>query len=288
MSFAYHIMGGGRHIGRFLDIDIRLNRSWFLGAGVLLLLMASSLKTLGLLALPVAVVLVLLLYLSVLAHEYGHALAARHYGIPTTAITLHALGGLAQIASEPQRPKDEIVVAAAGPLVSFALALGGLMMAFPLEVVAPPIAVVAWWFGSMNALLGVFNLLPGMPLDGGRILRGILWARKGDRDAASLTASSWGVRVGQGLMVVGVLGALGLLPLGGFSMALIGYFVYSAASSEKRRLESKQRGRPDLGSLFRTFTTMTRGVPRTPYDDDVEEVVRYPDGREVIIRKSRR
>lgn len=292
MSFAYHLMGGGYRLGRFLGIDVRLNQTWFITAGIMLLMFAFQ-SGAGLAALPLAIAFVVALFASVLAHEYGHALAARSYGIPTRAITLHGLGGLAQIEAEPRRPSHEIVVASAGPAVSFMLAGAGFAATVLLSLVAAPLAELAIWFAWVNLLLGAFNLLPGMPLDGGRILRGILWARSGDRRAATLTAAAWGVRVGQGLMIFGVLGILGVTSFGGLPMLLVGLFVSQAAGAEKRRMEAQAAGTVGLDDLFGAWRRMASSARRPhpgPRHDggDVEEVVRFPDGREVLIRKPKR
>ena len=282
MSLAFSTMGGGRKLGRFLGIDIRINPSWFVVAALLLIVYVSGASAMGWLAFPLAVLLITLLFGSVLAHEYGHALVARHYGIPTRAITLHGLGGLAQIEGEPRQPGHEIAIAAAGPAVSFALAGLAFLAWIATGALMPAVAPIAGWLAVINFFLGAFNLLPGLPLDGGRILRGVLWARRGDHRSATATAAHCGVRVGQGLMALGVAGLLGIVPFGGLSMILVGFVVYSAASSERLRSRATTFG--PLGDVFRAWRAAGTARPR---DEDVE-VVRFPDGREVLVRNPRR
>jgi Zn-dependent protease len=172
---------------------------------------------------------------SLLAHEIGHALVARRAGLRVRGITLWLLGGVAQLEDEPASPGDELRVAIVGPAVSLALAVGFGLAAVALSVAGGPAlaGVVVAWLALANAVLAVFNLLPAAPLDGGRVLRGLLWRRHGNRVRASVTASRAGVWVGSGLIGYGLLGALTGWGIGTLWTALIGWFLVTAARQER-------------------------------------------------------
>src|SRR5215217_5591415 len=142
---------------------------------------------------------------SLLAHEIGHALVARRAGLRVRGITLWLLGGVAQLEDEPASPRDELRVASVGPAVSLALA---------------------------NTALALFNLLPAAPLDGGRVLRGLLWRRHGSRVRASVTATRAGVWVGAGLVAYALLGTFTGWGVGTLWTSLIGFFLVTARSEE--------------------------------------------------------
>jgi Zn-dependent protease len=172
---------------------------------------------------------------SLLAHELGHALVARRAGLRVRGITLWLLGGVAQLEEEPATPRDELRVAVVGPAVSLALAAGFALAAAALGVAGSPAVVVAVvaWLAVGNALLAVFNLLPAAPLDGGRVLRGVLWRRHGDRLRASLAATRAGQLVGAGLVLYGFLGAFTGWGIGTLWTALVGWFLVTAARQER-------------------------------------------------------
>jgi Zn-dependent protease/CBS domain-containing protein len=174
----------------------------------------------------------LLFFASVLAHELSHAFVARRFGVRTTSITLFIFGGAAVMENEPPSPRDEALIAAAGPLSS--LLIGGVLLLLDLAVggAQEQLSALLGWLGFINLTLGVFNLVPGFPMDGGRILRAILWRIRGDRYAATRNAAAVGQLVGYGIIAVGVL--LAFQPRGlvtGIWLALIGYFLSSAAES---------------------------------------------------------
>jgi Zn-dependent protease len=172
---------------------------------------------------------------SLLAHEVGHALVARRAGLRVRGITLWLLGGVAQLEDEPASPGDELRVAIVGPAVSLALAVGFGLAAAALSLAGvPTLAVVlAAWLALGNAALAVFNLLPAAPLDGGRVLRGLLWRRHGNRVRASVTATRAGVWVGAGLIAYGLLGAFTGWGIGTLWTALVGWFLVTAARQER-------------------------------------------------------
>ncbi|HEX3215216.1 MAG TPA: site-2 protease family protein, partial [Actinomycetota bacterium] len=162
-------------------------------------------------------------------------------------ITLWLLGGVAQLEDEPASPRDELRVAIVGPAVSLALAVGFGLAALGLSVLGgPAVAVaIAAWLAVGNAALALFNLLPAAPLDGGRVLRGLLWRRHGSRVRASVTATRAGVWVGSGLVAYGLLGTFGGWGFGTLWTALVGWFLVTAARQERDQAVL----RPDLGGL---------------------------------------
>ncbi|MFL5880693.1 MAG: site-2 protease family protein [Actinomycetota bacterium] len=172
---------------------------------------------------------------SLLAHEIGHALVARRAGLRVRGITLWLLGGVAQLEDEPASPRDELRVAIVGPAISLALAGVFGVAAAALSVVGAPalLVVVAAWLALGNVALGVFNLLPAAPLDGGRVLRGLLWRRHGNRVRAAVTATRAGVWVGTGLVAYGLLGAFTGWGIGTLWTALVGWFLVIAARQER-------------------------------------------------------
>ena len=172
---------------------------------------------------------------ALLAHELAHAVVARRHGLQVSGITLWMLGGVAQLESNPTTARAELAVALAGPATSLgaAAAFAGIAAAvWALGLPALAVAGLAWLAG-VNALLCVFNLLPGAPLDGGRVLRGALWLRWDDRARAQAAAGRAGRGLGGGLIALGALEALFTTAvLSGFWLAVIGWFILTAATAE--------------------------------------------------------
>ena len=173
------------------------------------------------------------LLLSIVFHETAHSLVARHYGMPIRGITLFIFGGVAEMTTEPSRPRDELLMAAAGPAASLLLAI--IMFLLSAGVVAgdgpAPIAGVLWYLALINFVLAVFNLVPAFPLDGGRMFRAALWAWRGDLDWATRIAAGAGNLFGTLLIVLGLIGVLQGDFIGGIWRFLIGMFLRGAASA---------------------------------------------------------
>ena len=171
---------------------------------------------------------------SVLTHELGHAVLARRSGLVVEDITLWAFGGLARIRGDAPNPGAELRIAAVGPLTSFALGLGFLTAAIGLGVagVGGLGGGVLWSLAGINLVLALFNLVPGAPLDGGRILRAALWRWHGDRARAAHAAARAGQVVGLALVVAGLTQVLATGQAAGLWNALVGWFVYGAARAE--------------------------------------------------------
>jgi Zn-dependent protease/CBS domain-containing protein len=173
----------------------------------------------------------ILFFVSVLVHELSHALVANRAGQVVRRITLFIFGGVAHLTREPRDARTEIVIAAVGPLTS--LALGGIFWA--LAVGSAHVGAGALWAAMLeylafiNAALGVFNLLPGFPLDGGRLLRGTLWWWWGDLRRATARAADWGSGIAFGLMALGIWQIFAGALIGGLWLVFIGMFLRGAA-----------------------------------------------------------
>ncbi len=229
-------MTGGFRVARIAGIDIAVHASWL----VIFFLVTYSLAVSQFpsqfpgwsrqLYWVVAAATSVLFFSSVLAHELSHALVARRFGLTVTGITLFIFGGAAALDEEPKRPRDEALIAAAGPLTSLVIGLAMLLLDGVID--QPQIAALVGWLGFINISLGLFNLLPGFPMDGGRILRAILWRVRGERFAATRNAATVGRVFGYLLMAGGVYLALqrgGIFS--GIWIALIGWFIVTAAEA---------------------------------------------------------
>ncbi len=180
-----------------------------------------------------AVATSLVFFASILLHELGHSLVAQRLGVRVRSITLFVFGGLAQLESDPRRPRDEVLIAVAGPLVSAGLGGVFLLLAGVLGdggALRGPIVDGLAWLGRINLTVALFNAVPGFPLDGGRVLRGVMWARTGSFERATAAAAASGSVFAYGLISLGVLAILfaGQL-LGGLWLVFIGWFLLSAA-----------------------------------------------------------
>ncbi|MGB9836652.1 MAG: M50 family metallopeptidase [Candidatus Saccharicenans sp.] len=170
----------------------------------------------------------LLVFASVLFHELAHSLTAKRQGEKVEDITLFILGGVARISEEPETPQKEFSMALAGPLSSFFLALVFIFLAALLRQVSHPLQVMAAYLGYINAVLGAFNLLPGFPMDGGRVLRAIVWKATGDLRKATRAASLVGQFIAFFLIFIGIFRFF-RGDLGGLWLVLIGWFLHSAS-----------------------------------------------------------
>jgi Zn-dependent protease/CBS domain-containing protein len=184
-----------------------------------------------------ALVAAVLFLASLLAHELAHAIVARRNGVEVESIVLWLLGGVAQLEGEPRTPGADFRIAVVGPLTSLALgavfaAIGAIAAALGAGGLA--VGVLAYLAGT-NILLAVFNLIPAAPLDGGRVLRAALWRRSGNREAAAVTAARAGRFVGFAMVGLGLLQTLLTGTFSGVWLALIGWFLISAATAEEQQ-----------------------------------------------------
>jgi len=183
------------------------------------------------------------LFASIIFHEFCHSLVARRYGLPMKGITLFIFGGVAEMADEPESPKAEFLMAIAGPISSVVLATGLLFLHVvgKRAVWSEPVKGVLWYLWFINYLLAGFNLLPAFPLDGGRVLRSILWAVRGDLRWATKIASQLGSGFGLFLIIMGILCVvMGYGFVGGVWLALIGMFIRNASAMSYKQLLARR------------------------------------------------
>jgi Zn-dependent protease len=185
---------------------------------------------------------------SVLAHELAHSVVAVRHGTPVEGITLWLLGGVARLGGTARSAAAELRIALAGPASSLALAalFGTAAYALAELGVAPgPVGSALAWLATINAVLAVFNLLPGAPLDGGRVLAAALWHRHGDRLRAEITAARVGGALGWGMVGFGV---LQVLAGAGFWFILLGWYLSAAARAEEEHARQLRDARDALAS----------------------------------------
>jgi Zn-dependent protease len=232
---------------RLLGVEIRIDVSWLLIAG----LIAWSLATGELPALhaglppqaywATALMIAAGLGASILLHEMAHTLAARAFGLSVGRITLYLFGGVAELEDEPATARAELLTALAGP--GFSVAFSGLLaiVAGATSGLEGPASVVLAlsYLAAVNLILAGFNLLPAFPMDGGRVLRAVVWMIRGDFAAATRLAVRTGQAIAIGLMALGAVQALTGRLADGVWLALIGLFVHRAASAEIRRAPSR-------------------------------------------------
>jgi Zn-dependent protease len=241
-------------IGRALGIPIHVHASWFVVFFFVTWSMATGYlpETLPGLSAPrywgMGGIAAMLLFLSVLLHELGHSYVALRYQIPISQITLFIFGGMAHMGKEPPSPRAEFLIAMAGPLVSLILGAGCLGGAMAMESLfalsrVQGLVVLGSLLGMVNVQLGLFNLIPGFPLDGGRVLRAGLWAWNKDFSRATSQAALVGIGFGVALGLTGAVlmvgawsGALGhSIATNGGWLIFIGAFLFSAALASRRQ-----------------------------------------------------
>jgi len=199
-----------------------------------------------------------LFLVSVLAHELSHSVVAVRRGLSVRRIRLFIFGGVSEIEKEAPTPRVEFVVAFAGPAAS--LVIGGMLVliAWPLPGAAGSMVLLV---GLMNLLLAVFNLIPGLPLDGGRLLHAVVWKRGGDRSRATRVAVNVGRALGVALMAGGVAVVLGWAQLTGVWLLAIGWFLYQAATGSQVREDVLERAHGlALADVMRPLSDSANGA----------------------------
>jgi Zn-dependent protease/CBS domain-containing protein len=269
---------GGIPIGKVFGISLRLHYSWFLIFVLVTWALAAAYfpttyPTWSLwLKIGAGIITSILFFGSVLFHELMHSVVAIREGIKIQAITLFFLGGVSQMSGEPKTAGDEFRMAAAGPFSS--LVLGGLFLGIyyalrgVISEAAQFTAAISFYLGLINILLGVFNLIPGFPLDGGRVLRSLIWWRSRNLQKATKIASNIGRIVG----FLFILGGIWLAFTGNFFnglwLVLIGWFLESAASGSYRQMLLQ-----DMLKGHTANEVMTRDCVVIPPDMTVEQLV---------------
>lgn len=239
---------GSFSIGKLSGISINIDYSWFF----IFLLVTWSLagsyfpsvfpEWSLVQSISAGIITSLLFFASVLAHELGHSITAQRNGIPVKSITLFIFGGLASISREPESSGVEFKIAIAGPLTS--IALGIVFWALHFLLPSPRfdgVAEIAFWLGLTNVILAVFNLLPGFPLDGGRVLRSIIWKVGKNPQKATKWVSNIGRVISYLMIATGIILFFMGYTLNGLWLAFIGWFLNSAASGSSRQVSLQQK-----------------------------------------------
>jgi Zn-dependent protease len=236
-------------LGSIFGVPIGLNYSWFFTFGFVILILAIRVypdvfpDSGARLYWPMAVISGVLFFASILTHEMAHSLIAKAYGIPVKGITLFIFGGVSQITREATRPLAEFIMAFAGPATSVLLAgVFGLLWWLTGAGEGEPLPVVLEWLWLMNLFLGAFNLAPGFPMDGGRILRSALWGLTGNYRQSTRWASRVGQLMAYTLMAIGFAGVVHLIrwmdPVGSLWLIVLGMFLESAARQSWRQVRT--------------------------------------------------
>jgi Zn-dependent protease/predicted transcriptional regulator len=238
-------------LGRVFGVAIGLHYSWL----IIALLVTLSLRSQFAIDHPnwgvsttwtIAIVTGLLFFVSILLHELSHAAVARLRGIPVRGITLFALGGVAQIEKDAADAKSEFWMGIVGPITSVVIGVVCLVLALMLgwNLAAEPespAAAMFMWLGYINIALGVFNMIPGFPLDGGRVLRAVVWWITGDANRSTRIASKVGQFVAVGFILLGILRFFSGAGFGGLWIAFIGWFLLDAARASGAQVEITER-----------------------------------------------
>ncbi|MGQ9600484.1 MAG: site-2 protease family protein [Anaerolineae bacterium] len=260
-------------LGRILGIPVGLHVSWFLIFGLVTWSMAVGYFPGEYASLPTAAywglgaMTSLLFFGSVLVHELGHSVVALRHRIPVRGITLFIFGGVAQISREPPDAGAEFRIAIAGPLSSLGLALGfgGLWW---LDRMIPYLAAPSMWLMRINLILAAFNMIPGFPLDGGRVLRAIVWHFTGSFQKATRVATFTGQITAFGFIGVGLLIMLSGNFFNGLWLAFIGWFLQNAAAASYAQANLQQSLRD-----VTVAQVMSCDCPLVPSQMSVEQLV---------------
>ena len=250
---------GGFSLGKVFGIQFRLHYTWF----IIFLLITVSLSWQvfpifypgwsQLLYWTIGIITSLLFFASVLAHELAHSLVGRANGIPIKSITLFIFGGVAHMTKEATKAGAEFKMAAAGPACS--LAIGGVfaLVWFLTRDIIEPVSAMAFYLAQINVILAVFNLIPGFPLDGGRVFRSLVWRFSGNYQRSTRIAT----RLGQGVAYAFIAGGILMMVLlqewiGGLWLVFIGWFLQNAASASYRQVQLQEALRGVIASQVMT------------------------------------
>jgi Zn-dependent protease/predicted transcriptional regulator len=261
---------GSLVVGAIRGIPIRIHFTWLIIFGLLSWSLASGYFPQRYPDLPIAgywikaIIAALFLFGSVLVHELMHALMAQSLRVPIAGITLFALGGVSEMKQEPPSPSAEFMIAIVGPLASFTLAgfFWLVWKALEREGPDPSFAAIALYLVGLNTVVAVFNLLPAFPLDGGRVLRSIIWGIGKDLRKATYLAT----RIGRGFAYILIIfGAVSLFAGAGFQgiwMALIGFFLLQGAQASYAQVVLKEAlaGIPVRDIMVRDVVTVATGL----------------------------
>lgn len=275
-------------LGKIAGIQIGLHYSWLLIAILIALSMAGQFHAVrppwsNLVVWTAAIVTAVLFFAALLLHELAHALVAKAKGLQVRSIVLFALGGVSQIESDPRDAKSEFWIAVVGPLTSLAIGLALLLLA---RVTGwrmgaqphAPITAVLLWLGYINLLLAAFNMIPGYPLDGGRVLRAIFWGATGSASRSTRLAAQVGQAIAMFFILWGLFRFFLGANLGGLWLAFIGWFLLDAARNSYVQVELTEELRGRLVSDM-----MDRDCPAVEGQVSVDDFV-----HEFLLRSGQR
>jgi Zn-dependent protease len=255
-------------LGRIAGISVGLHYSWFIIALLITLSLAEHFRTVtprwsSTVVWSAAVVTGVLFFVALLLHELAHSLLAKARGLRVRAITLFALGGVSQIESEASNAKSEFWIAIVGPLTSLAIGLVCLWIArltgwLPGTEPSVPAIAVLLWLGYINMMLAAFNMIPGYPLDGGRVLRALIWGITRNADRSTQLASQVGQAVAFIFIFLGLYRFFLGANFGGLWLAFIGWFLLDASRSSYAQVAVMigLRGRPVADIMERDCPTV--------------------------------
>jgi Zn-dependent protease/CBS domain-containing protein len=263
------------HLGTIFGIPIELDFSWFLIFILLTWTLATGYFPVEFKNWPIAeywivgAITAIMLFVSVLLHELGHSVVAIRYKIPVKKITLFIFGGISQISTEPPNALAEFWIAIAGPVVSFALA-GVFALLQPVSGSVAPLLALAKYLALINATLGLFNLIPGFPLDGGRVFRAIVWGITKSFRRATLIAANVGRFIAFLFILFGVWQMFSGNFIGGLWIAFIGWFLESAANAQvqQQTVQDLLAGHTVSQAMNRSFTVITPDTTLQELADD--------------------
>lgn len=250
-------------LGHFFGIPLELDYSWFLIFALMTWLLAVSYFPAEFSNWPTAeywlvgAATALMLFASVVLHELGHSVVAQRFRISVRRITLFVFGGVSDIASEPPSAGAEFWIAIAGPVVSLALA-GIFALLRPAVTASQPLLALVKYLAYINAVLAIFNLIPGFPLDGGRVFRAIVWGVTKNLRRATVIAANVGRFIAFGFILFGVWQVLTGNLAGGIWIAFIGWFLESAASSQiqQQMISRLLQGHSVREAMDRSYTSI--------------------------------
>lgn len=237
-------MNGNIRVGSLFGIPFYINPSWFLILGLMTLTFGTDLayqtNLPGLVPFLLGLVASLLLFSSVLAHELGHSFVAISQGIEVKSITLFIFGGLAALEKESKTPEQAFFVAIVYPVVS--LILFAIFLIIETNFTLPiALQLIVSLLATINLVLALFNMIPGLPLDGGNVLKAIVWKITGNPQKGVIFAGRFGQFFGWTAITIGAMGTLGIIPFGNFWTVLIGWFLLQNAgtAAQSAQLEDK-------------------------------------------------